>query len=99
MRAFRSFFLISLAVFLFLFLSRFLIMAFVAAIFLTFISFIVKAVRHHAKYGFEREDYYGDRNEKYALPHAEERAEPLFFERQKDRAFSWSPNYRTIDVS
>ena len=98
MRAFRSFFMISLAVFLFLFLSRFLIMAFVAAIFLTFISFIIKAVKHHARYSFEREDADWNRNEKYNLPYYEERAEPLFFERQKDRAYSWSPDYRTIDV-
>jgi hypothetical protein len=90
--------MISLAVFLFLFLSRFLIMAFVAAIFLTFISFMIKAVKYHARHSFGQEDYGFYRDQKFSLPVYEEKPEPLFFERQPDRAFSWSPNYRTIDV-
>ncbi|NND33167.1 MAG: hypothetical protein HKN76_11300 [Saprospiraceae bacterium] len=94
MRTFRSFFMISLGLFLFLFLARFIVLAFVAAIFLTFIAFVVRAIRHHS-WGTEESDWDEHR---YRLSPYRQKEEPLFFEREKESTFDWNPEYRTIQV-
>lgn len=99
MRPFRSFFLMSLVFFLFLFFARFIILAFIAAAILTFIGFIVRKIRMISQYPYWDDRYeYSHRHHRYALPSYEQKEEPLFFERERETEFDWLKEYRTIKV-
>lgn len=100
MRPFRSFFLMSLVFFLFLFFARFIILAFIAAAILTFIGFVVRKIRmiSHYPYWDDRSYDYSYQHRRYTLPSYEKKEEPLFFERERETEFDWWKEYRTIKV-
>ena len=90
--------MISLGLFLFLFLSKFLIMAFLAAVILTFVAFIVRKVGHISNYGrgdSHREQWLsGDRLK--SLSQADRDIEPLFDHRENGA--HWMQDFRSITV-
>lgn len=99
MRPFRSFFLMSLAFFLFLFFARFLIFAFIAAAILTFIAFVIRKISMISRYSYWDDDrHYWQQEKSYALPRYKEYEEPLFYEKERETEFDWLKEYRTIKV-
>lgn len=94
MRAFKSFFILSLVFFLFLSFSKFLLLAFFAATILTFVSFVARKMREVATF---RREYHYDRHRPSYLP-AESNEEPLFYEKPSSASFNWENDYRVIEV-
>ena len=99
MRHFRKFFLLSLGFFLFLFFAKFLVLAFIAATLLTFISSIVKGVKQSTYYGDYRTPY-----SRQGLPYAgapdfdtsSGLVEPLLGKEYAEN--SWRGDHRSINV-
>lgn len=95
MRPFRFFFGLSLAVLVFLFFARFLVFAFVAAMVLSGIFFLVR----RAKYFFQRMDWEEERwEERYRRkPRHLAKAEDWFYFEEQERATPFA-SYKTIRV-
>lgn len=100
MRPFRSFFMISLVFFLFLFFARFLVMAFFAAAVLTFIAFVARKIKTASRYDYTQEynPYHWRHANHKGLPYYNRHEEPLFFEKQKEPEFDWLHDYQAIKV-
>lgn len=100
MKPFRFFFGLSLAVILFSFFARFIILAMMAAAIMSIVFHIGRKVKNFFQnLQWENDDYYrGEfRNEYEVSPHFAKRGEELFYDFPKKRA-DFLTDYRSIRV-
>lgn len=103
MRPFRFFFGLSLAIALFLFLARFLVFAFVAAIVLSTVFFLVKKAKRffqRLNWDAELDDYAFSRYRNNALdPYYQHQSwPPSRLAARRVPAEDWLTDYRTVKV-
>lgn len=99
MKPFKRFFMLSLGFFLFLFFAKFLVLAFLAAGLLTFISFAVRkisAISSNQYYYLPEED--GRRQQRFEGfgGNWSNQPEPLFNHQRKEER--WEEDFRSITV-